>query len=63
MNSITIYLARRFAFFNGVQHALFDGLVNLFPEMYQPIVAECSFIAVQWIFLYFLYKHKVFLKV
>ena len=63
MNSITIYLARRFAFFNGVQHALFDGLVNQFPEMYQPIVAECSFIAVQWIFLYFLYKHKVFLKV
>lgn len=63
MNSITIYLAQRFAFFDGATHRLFDGTVALFSESVQPVVWNVCYIIVWWLFLYFLYKKKVFLKV
>lgn len=63
MNSITIYLAQRFAFFNGAFHKIFDGTVSLFSESCQPIASNVCFIIVWWLFLYFLYKKKIFLRV
>ena len=63
MNSITIYLAQRFALFEGISHKLFDGTVRLFAEPYGSVVEIVGYIAVWWLFLLFLYKKKVFLKV
>ena len=63
MNSITIYLTRRFGFFDGVHHKVFDGFVGLFPEMWQPVMNNVTYILVWWLFLLFLYRKKVFLRV
>ena len=48
LNSITIYLAQRIISFDGIQKFFLGGLEGICP---------C------WLFLYFLYRHKVFLKV
>ena len=63
MNSITIYLTQRFAFYYGVHREVFTGFKELFPEFLQPTVNEVTYIIVWWIFLLFLYRKKVFLKV
>ena len=63
MNSITIYLTQRFAFYYGVHREVFTGFNELFPEFLQPTVNEVTYIIVWWIFLLFLYRKKVFLKV
>ena len=63
MNSITIYLAQRFIRFQYTADALFSGIINWFPETVQPFLSSSGYVAVCWLFLYFLYKKKVFLKV
>lgn len=63
MNSITIYLAQRFIRFQATADAIFGGVVRLFPENAQSFFSSAAYITVCWIFLYFLYKKNVFLKV
>ena len=63
MNSITIYLAQRMINFSHTNKFLFSGLAGLFPENIQPIIINAGFIVVCWLFLYFLYRKNVFLKV
>ena len=63
MNSITIYLGQRFINFSYTSERLFDGLVKLMPEDSQAFFSKAAYIAVCWLFLYFLYRKRVFLKV
>ena len=63
MNSITIYLAQRIIKFGGIRDFFFGGLAGLFPEKVGNIVLDLGYIAICWLFLFFLYKKKVFLKV
>jgi len=63
MNSITIYLAQRFIDFQYSTHEIFDGLANLSPATLAPMVLAIGYIALCWLFLYFLYRQKIFLKV
>ncbi len=63
MNSITIYLAQKFINFNYTVEKLFGGLVKLMPEDSQAFFTKAAYIAVCWLFLYFLYRKRVFLKV
>ena len=63
MNSITIYLAQRFVKFSYTSEKLFSGLVKLMPENSQAFFTQVAYIAVCWLFLYFLYRKRVFLKV
>ena len=63
MNSITIYLAQRFINFSYTSERLFGGLVKLMPEDSQAFFTKVAYIAVCWLFLYFLYRKRVFLKV
>ena len=63
MNSITIYLAQKFIKFSYTSEKLFGGLVKLMPENSQAFFTQVAYIAVCWLFLYFLYKKRVFLKV
>ncbi|MBR6032905.1 MAG: DUF5009 domain-containing protein [Bacteroidaceae bacterium] len=63
MNSITIYLGQKFINFNYTSEKLFGGLVKLMPEDSQAFFAKAAYIAVCWLFLYFLYRKRVFLKV
>ena len=63
MNSITIYLAQRIINFSLISKFFFDGLAGKFPEVWSNLINATGYIIVCWLFLYFLYKKNVFLKV
>lgn len=63
MNSILIYMAPRFIDFSSLNHRLFEGVFNLMPEQLYN-VSECvGYLVVLWLFVYFMYRQRIFLKV
>jgi len=63
MNSITIYLAQQIIGFRQISRYFIGGLAGLFPEAWANLINATGYIAVCWLFLYFLYKKNIFLKV
>ena len=63
MNSILIYMAPRFIDFSKLNHSVFEGVFNLFPEQYYNVVQCVGYLAVMWLFVYFMYRQRIFLKV
>ncbi|MBN1387339.1 MAG: DUF5009 domain-containing protein [Bacteroidales bacterium] len=63
MNPITIYLARRIIGFRNASGFFFGGFADILPETWSPLVEAVGVTAVGWVFLYILYKKKIFLKV
>jgi Uncharacterized conserved protein len=63
MNSITIYLAQRIISFSVISKFFFGGLAGKCPEIWANFINATGYIIVCWLFLYFLYKKNVFLKV
>lgn len=61
MNAITIWVGQRFIDFKFTSDALFLGLSKYFGVL-QPIFLALSFLMVKWLFLWILYKKKIFLK-
>lgn len=62
LNSITIYLAVKIIDFKHTSNFLFCGTADLFG-LYKPVILIIGMIAVEWLFLWVLYRKKVFLKV
>lgn len=63
MNSILIYISGQFIDWEHANNGLFIWLFQLTGEPYDAVVKAIFFVLVQWAFLYFLYKKKVFLRV
>ncbi|HTN68444.1 MAG TPA: DUF5009 domain-containing protein [Dysgonamonadaceae bacterium] len=63
MNSILIYISGRFINWGYTTNALFEWLGQLFGEPYSVVVLGICAIIVKWMFLYLLYKKKIFLRV
>ena len=63
MNSLTIYLIYRFVNFRYTSRMLFGGLYKPFGENWMPVFESLGAILLVWLFLYFLYKRKLFFKV
>jgi len=63
LNSITIYLAQRIINFSQISNFFFGGLASKCPEAIAGLINATGYITVCWLFLYFLYKQKIFLKV
>lgn len=63
MNSITIYLAQQFLDFYKPVETFFGGVLALLPESLYPSAYWLFYVLVCWIFLYILYRNKIFLKV
>ncbi len=63
MNPITIYLAERIINFKSATRFFFGGFVSIMPEAWGPVIETIGITAVGWVFLYILYKKKIFLKV
>lgn len=62
-NSIVAYMIKQIADIPYTGFYLFGGVIKLFPEQWIG-VAECmAYIGVIWGVLYFLYHHKIFVKV
>jgi predicted acyltransferase len=63
MNPITIYLAGRIINFDSTAKFFFGGLASYFPDNWTTFWNGIGITAVAWVFLYILYKKKIFLKV
>lgn len=63
MNPITIYLANRIINFRAAGRFFFGGLTEIFPPAWTPLLNGVAITTVGWVFLYILYKKKIFLKV
>lgn len=62
MNSIVIYMIGKFIDFRHTASALFGGILSFFPEPIQALGMVVATTLVLWSFMYWLYKHKLFLK-
>lgn len=62
LNSITIYMASSMINFWSSSEFLFGGLARLSGN-FAPVVIAGGVLALEWMFLYFMYKKNVFLKV
>ena len=64
MNPITIYiLQNRIIRFDVMRDFFFTGLMNISPEGLKLIIGSLGYVACVWVFLYILYRNKIFLKV
>ena len=63
MNSITIYMAQQFVGFDAASKFFLGGVAGLLPDLWGNLVLSLGYIAACWLFLYFLYRKNVFLKV
>ncbi|MHA4737890.1 acyltransferase family protein [Dyadobacter sp. MSC1_007] len=63
MNSLVIYLAVRFVDFNASSKLLFEGIYKYAPENWHEVYNALGGFVLVWLFLYFLYRHKIFVKV
>ncbi len=63
MNSILIYMSGEFINWSYTNKALFQWFGQLVGDPYNLVVMAICFVLVKWIFLYFLYKKRVFLRV
>lgn len=62
VNSITIYLGVQVIDFRHTSDFLFGGLAKQLGN-FGPVLAAITYLAVVWLFMYYLYKKKIFLKV
>jgi len=63
MNSITIYFMNRIVAFGAIAAFFFSGLSGMLPADWGSVVLSGATLGVEWLFLYFLYRHDVFLRV
>ena len=63
MNAITIYMAQEIIDFNRASRFFVGGVASLLPGTWEAVGLRLGYVAVCWLFLYFLYKKNVFLKV
>ncbi|WP_426292122.1 acyltransferase family protein [Dyadobacter endophyticus] len=63
LNSLVIYLAVRFVDFNESSRLLFAGIYKHAPENWHEVYNALGGFVLVWLFLYFLYRQKIFVKV
>lgn len=63
LNSITIFMAQRIIDFRKAAEFFTGGVVALCPADVGGVIRSASYVAACWLFLYFLYRKDVFLKV
>jgi predicted acyltransferase len=63
LNSLTIYLAYRFIDFRHTSYLLFGGIYGQAPEPWQEVWQALGALLLVWLFLYFLYRQRIFLKI
>jgi len=63
MNSLVIYLAYQFIDFNYSSERIFKSLYMYTPEKWQEVFQAFGATILVWLFLYFLYRKKIFIKI
>ncbi|MDD2435981.1 MAG: DUF5009 domain-containing protein [Massilibacteroides sp.] len=63
LNSITIYLGQQIVDFGKITEFFLGGILSHCPEGIGAVITNVGYFTVCWLFVYFLYKQKIFLKV
>lgn len=63
MNSILIYISGHFINWEYTTHATFGWLGQLIGDPFNAVALACCYVGIKWLFLYFMYKKKIFLRV
>jgi predicted acyltransferase len=63
MNSILIYMSGRFINWSYTNNALFKWLGQLIGDPVNAVFLAITYVLVKWVFLYVLYKKRIFLRV
>ena len=63
VNSITIYIAPRIINFRYASEFFLKGTMDLCSEPVANVICLAGVIVLEWLFLYFLYRQKIFLKI
>jgi predicted acyltransferase len=63
MNSILIYMSWRFINWEYTAKGFFTWLMQAVGKPYDTVILAVCILLIEWLFLYFLYRKKVFLKV
>jgi hypothetical protein len=63
MNSLTIYLIHRFVNFRYTSRLLFEGMYAPLAEKWHGVLESFGALVLVWLFLYFLYRKRIFLRV
>jgi predicted acyltransferase len=63
MNPVTIYLVARIVNFDSANRFFFGGITALLPEAWAPLIDGIGITTIAWVFLYILYRKKIFLRV
>ena len=61
MNPITIYFLQRFVDFNGIAEFFLAGAVE-HADLLKPVILSLGIVLTKWLFLWFLYRHRIFFK-
>lgn len=62
LNPITIYMAQRIIKFSAITEFFVEGFINHTGD-FKPVLWIAGVLSTKWLFLYFLYRKKLFLKV
>lgn len=62
MNSITIFFMRSFVNFDQIANFFLRGIAD-YAVPVEPLILSIGAVAAEWLFLWFLYRHKIFLRV
>ena len=63
LNSITIYMAQKIVPFRKISDFFLEGLAGMLPQTWSTLLLHTGYLAISWLFLYFLYRKKIFLKI
>ncbi|OUS23852.1 hypothetical protein A9Q98_14450 [Thalassotalea sp. 42_200_T64] len=63
MNSIIIYLATSLVNWHYIANSLVGGFINALSAPWQALWAIIVVLALQWLLLAWMFKHKIFIKV
>ena len=63
LNSITIYMAQAIFDFNGLTRYFFGGVARICGDDWRQVIMAGGYLLISWLFLWFLYRKKIFLKV
>ena len=63
MISITIYMAQKIIPFRSISAFFLDGVGSHLPDVWAAVLIQIGYIVVCWLFLLFLYRKNLFLKV
>jgi predicted acyltransferase len=61
MNPITIYFLQRFVDFNGIAEFFLTGAIE-HAGLFKLLILSLGVVLTKWLFLWFLYRHKIFFK-